>query len=139
MIKERFELRGRVESVLVAATFGSIVSAPAKSIQVIRYHGVRGDNHSGIRLADVREKELLSFGFSEGVEIANYREFSAVSVEELAEVANSMDLPKPIPYGCLGENIVLSGIPKLTDYRNNVVLPERRKPNQNSRTCGVER
>lgn len=122
MIKEAFELQGRVEAVLVAATLGFIVSTPVKKIQVIRYHGVKGDNHAGVRLADVRENKFLSFGFSKGVEIANYREFSAVSVEELAEVANAMDLPKSIPHGSLGENLVFSGVPKLTELPVGTML-----------------
>ena len=122
MVKEAFELHGRVESVLVAGKSGSIVSTPVKKIQVVRYHGVKGDSHAGVRLADARENELLSFGFSKGVEIANYREFSAVSVEELAAVSMAMDLPKPIAHGWLGENLVLSGVPKLTELPTGTFL-----------------
>lgn len=130
MTKEAFELHGRVESVLVAATFGSIVSTSAKKIQVVRYHGVKGDSHSGARLADAREKELLTFSFSKGVEIANYREFSAVSVEELVEVSTAMELPRPIPHGYLGENLVLSGIPKLTELPARTMLFFRKGESQ---------
>ncbi len=122
MIKSAFELRGRVEAVLVAASFGSILSMSVPKIQLIRGHGVRGDNHAGVRLADVREKELLSFGFLKGIEIANHREFSAVSIEELAKVAQAMGLPNPIPHGCLGENLVLNGIPKLTELPTGTML-----------------
>ncbi|OGZ58190.1 MAG: hypothetical protein A2827_01675 [Candidatus Spechtbacteria bacterium RIFCSPHIGHO2_01_FULL_43_30] len=121
-----FEMKGRVEAVLVASNFGSILSMPCPRIQMIRGHGVRGDSHAGVRFADAREKALFSFGFSKGIEIANHREFSAVSVEELAEVAKAMNLPKPIPYGCLGENLVLSGIQKLSELPSGTMLFFRR-------------
>ncbi len=131
MTRSAFELKGRVEVVLVAANFGSILSTSVPKIQLIRGRGVRGDNHAGVRLADVREREFLSFGFSKGVEIANHREFSAVSVEELAEVAQAMNLlPKSIPYGCLGENLVLSGIPKLTELPTGTMLFFRKDEKQ---------
>jgi len=130
MTRSAFELKGRVEAVLVAANFGSILSTSVPKIQLICGHGVRGDNHAGVRLADVREREFLSFGFSKGVEIANHREFSAVSVEELAKVAQAMDLPKPIPHGCLGENLVLSGIPKLTELPTGTMLFFRKDEKQ---------
>jgi hypothetical protein len=117
-----FTLEGKVEAVLVASTFGSQVSTPVKKIQVIRNHGVRGDNHAGTRLADVREKELLEFGLPKGIEIANHREFSLVSIEELSSIASAMELPGPIPHGCLGENLVLSGIPRLTELPSGTIF-----------------
>ena len=122
MEKEAFELRGRVEAVLVAHTFGSVVSTQVKKIQAMRGHGIRGDAHAGTRLQDVRESELRKFGFSKGTEIANYREFSAVSLEELAEIATILHIPKRIPYGCLGENLVVSGIPKFTELPTGTML-----------------
>ncbi len=130
MIKSAFELIGKVEAVLVATAFGASVSTPVQKIQLIRGHGVRGDNHVGVRLVDIREKELLSFGLPKGSEIANYREFSAVSLEELTEVSHAMNLPKAIPYGCLGENLVLSGIPKLTELPTGTLLFFRKDDNQ---------
>lgn len=122
MEKEAFELRGRVKAVLVAHTFGSIVSTQVKKIQAIRGHGIRGDAHAGTRLQDAREETLRKFGFSKGIEIANYREFSAVSLEELAEIATTLKLPERIPYGCLGENLVISGIPKFTELPTGTML-----------------
>lgn len=122
MEKKSFELRGRVEAVLVASAFGAKVSTSMKKIQAIRAHGIRGDAHAGTRLLDVRELELRKFGFSKGTEIANYREFSAVSLEEMAGIATAMNLPGPIPYGCLGENLVVSGIPKFTQLPTGTML-----------------
>lgn len=121
MKKEAFILVGRVEAVLVAAAFGDHVSVPTKKIQVIRGHGVRGDSHAGARLADAREQELTKFGLPKGIEIANHREFSAVSVEQLAEIAEAMGV-EGIPRGCLGENVIVSGIPRFTELPPGTML-----------------
>lgn len=107
------EVLGRVESVRLGMTPGSIVTTEQEKVSVILNHGFKGDSHAGARLADVREKDILSFGLPKGLEISNFREFSAVSQHELAQIAHNMGLPS-IPFGCLGENLVLSGIPNLT-------------------------
>jgi len=140
MIVPAFELEGRVEAVLVTSHSGSVISGtqgvgalttmPVSKIQMIRGDGIRGDRHSGVRLLDVRERELLSFGFRKGTEIANYREFSAVSVEELGEIAQAMKLPEKIPFGCLGENLVVSGIPKFTELPTGTMLCFRKSKEQ---------
>ena len=115
------QLSGRVEAVLVAHTFGSMISTPVKKIRVIRGHGVKDDSHAGVRLLDSRETALRSFTFHKGMEVANCREFSAVSVEELARIARGMKLAE-IPHGCLGENLVVSGIPKFTQLPPGTLL-----------------
>ncbi len=140
MTRSAFELEGKVEATLttdhnysvVSDTFGfgSLATMSVPKIQLIRGHGVRGDRHAGARLADVREKEFLSFGLSKGTEIANYREFSAVSSEELAEITSGMNLPRPIPYGCCGENLVISGIPRLSELPTGTMLFFRKNEKQ---------
>jgi hypothetical protein len=127
--KAAFILKGRVEAVLVASNFGDHVSRTTQKIQVVRGHGVRGDGHAGPRLVDARERELLDFGVSKGSEIANHREFSAVSDEELSEIAAGMDLPS-IPHGCLGENLVVSGIPRFTMLPTGTLLFFRKNAGQ---------
>jgi hypothetical protein len=127
--KEAFDLVGRVEAALVATTFGDHVTVPVEKMQVVRGHGVRGDGHAGPRLADVREQELLEFGLPKGIEVANFREFSAVSTEELTEIAAAMGVPT-VPYGCLGENLVLSGIPRLTALPTGTLLFFRKNASQ---------
>lgn len=129
MAKEAFILTGKVEAVLVAPFFSDHVSRSVKKIELVRGYGVKGDNHAGTRLADVREKEFLSFGLAKGTEIANLREFSAVSQEELSEIAVKMNLPS-LPHGCLGENLVLSGIPRLTELPTGTMLFFRKSSDQ---------
>lgn len=116
------ELVGRVESVLVASDFKSIESTPVRKIQCVEGHGIKGDKHAGARLADVREKSFLSSGLFSGTQIANMRQFSAISCEELAQIARSMELPDIIRHGSLGENLVLSGVPKLTELPTGTLL-----------------
>ncbi len=140
MIKSAFALTGKVESVLVTSHNGSVVSdtygigslvtTSVPKIQLIRGHGIRGDRHAGTRLVDIREREILSFGLPKGIEVANHREFSATSVEELAEIAHAMSLPEPISHGFLGENLVLSGIPKLSELPTGTMLFFRKDDKQ---------
>ena len=113
VIKNPFELYGKVEGVLIGSTHGTHVTTPMEQIEVLIREGICGDKHAGYRLADVREEEILKFGLPKRIEIANHRQFSAVSVEELNEIAESMEIPK-IPYGLLGENLIISGIPNFT-------------------------
>ena len=130
MKKDAFILTGKVEAVLVAHVFGDHVSRPQKKISVVRGTGVRGDSHAGARLVDAREHALLDFGFAKGAEIANVREFSMVSVEELAEIAANMGLPNTVPFGCLGENVVVSGIPHLTQLPPGTLVCFRKNADQ---------
>lgn len=124
--KASFDLQGRVESVLVADRRDISTSAPARKIQLVRGHGVKGDHHAGVRLADARERILLGCGLPKGIEVANVREFSAVSSEELREIATGMGVPA-IPFGSLGENIVMSGVERLTMLPAGTLLFFRKK------------
>jgi hypothetical protein len=128
-----FEMVGRVEAVLVTSPTGQITSetygsgsletTQVEKIRVIIGEGVRGDRHAGLRrFADVREKELRSFGFWKGTEIANQRQYSAVSLDDVQDIGVALGLPDPIPYGCLGENLVLSGIPNLSALPSGTML-----------------
>ena len=47
----------------------------------------------------------------------NERQWSAVSVEELAEIRDAMDLNEPLTAASVGANICLTGLPEL--FRNN--------------------
>lgn len=132
--KESFSIHGRVESVLVAQRDNSAVSESFPSILCTIEEGIRGDKHAGSRLLDAREKALRAFGYEKGIEIANHRQFSVVSKEELDEIAANLELSGDIPYGCLGENLVVSGIPHLSDLPTGTMLffesevHARRKP-----------
>lgn len=122
------EIHGRVEAVLTATDPDSIVSTPQKKISVILGHGIKGDRHAGPRLADVRERALVGFGLPKGIEIANHRQISIVSAEDLTDIGAAMGLPSPVPRGCLGENLIVSGIPALTTLPSGTLLFFRKDP-----------
>lgn len=104
-----FEI-GKVEKVLVGRDPASLITTPVRKIEVFVGHGIKGDRHAGPRLMDVRERELRALGLPRGIEIANFRQFSAISVEESQEIAKALDYPEPtLPLGCLGENLLIRG------------------------------
>lgn len=107
-------LNGRVEATLILQDFSSSRSTIVPKIEVFTNHGVRGDRHAGGRLIDAREKLLLTHGFLKGTPIANHREVSLVCAEDLTHVQAQLGLPTPIPPGCLGENLLVSGIPSFS-------------------------
>lgn len=112
MATKKLQVHGLVVAVRVGDL--SVKSTPRDKIELHVRHGVRGDRHAGPRLADARDQDMLSAGLLKGTETANVRELSIVSLEELAGIASLMGLPERIPIGMLGENLVLSGIPRLT-------------------------
>ena len=107
------EIIGAVEAVLASRRHGDPTSERTEKIKLQRDHGIIGDVHAGPRLLDAREEDMLAMGFLKGTEIANFRQWSAVSTEELAQTAERMKIPS-IPLGCLGENIVVRNIPDFT-------------------------
>ncbi len=108
------ELNGRVESVRVTRDGESLVSTEVEKIMVVCNQGIKGDRHYGRRLIDSRENGMLEFGFMKGMEIANLRQWSAISSEELDQIRQALAVPEPMPFGLLGENLVISGIPNFT-------------------------
>lgn len=73
------------------------------------FEGFVGDLHAGLtRLSDVRVPH-----YPRRTVIRNTRQFSLLSVEELAEVADAMNLPEVRPEW-LGGNLAMQGVPNLT-------------------------
>lgn len=87
----------------------NIRSAPREVIE-LSYAGMVGEMHSGLtRPSCVRVKTQ----YPNGTEIANTRQLSIVSNEELAEIAQRMGLDGIDP-AWLGASIVVEGIPDFT-------------------------
>ena len=71
--------------------------------------GIVGDRHqSYARSAWKGDKQ------PQGTSRRNERQWSAVSVEELAEIQDAMDLTDPLTATCLGANLCLVGLPELS-------------------------
>ena len=87
----------------------NIRSAPLEKA-FASYAGFDGDFHAGLtRPACVRVRNL----HLKGTEIRNARQLSILSAEEMAQIAEAIDLPSLDPT-LLGASIILEGIPDFT-------------------------
>ena len=98
----------KVEALGIADQPPDFVTRPLE-LAVLSYAGLEGDRHAGLTAkSGVRQKHV-----PRGTEIRNARQLSLVSVEELAEVARALGVPR-VDYRWLGANALLSGAPGLT-------------------------
>lgn len=105
-------IRGTAMNVTVTAVSSGgeedLSKTPADAIEV-DFAGVVGDHHAGpSRKAYAGERE------PRGTVLRNDRQWSAVSVEELAEMSARLDLETPIAANTLGANLCFQGIPDLS-------------------------
>lgn len=104
--------QGRVNRVLVVPENngdGTIQSVDTKQVDAT-FDGFPGEVHSGAtRGACVRVQEI----YEEGTPIRNVRQISIISEEEMALVAEGMEIDE-IKAEWLGANLELSGIPDFT-------------------------
>lgn len=112
-------LKGVVEQVLISTEESGTVSKEKDAIHCFANYGIQGDRHAGRRISCVREDALKAFGLPKGIEVANMRQFSAVSVEELAQIRDAMSLNSDILWGNLCENLVIQGIESLSKLPPN--------------------
>lgn len=127
---------GKVEAVLVGMWQTESKTIEVDSIKCFINEGIKGDKHSMGRLGDAREDAIKHFGLPKDIQVANMREFSAISVEELEEISKNMSLPERIPFGCLGENIVISGIGDFSKLPPNTQLFFE-TPTHQKRACSL--
>lgn len=100
---------GRVAG-LFASAKASAVKYPVDSL-VLNFAGVVGDGHGGaVRPAGVRER-----AFKRGHQIANMRQVSVVSHEELAHIAAGLHIDAIDP-GWLAANVALEGGGAITQF-----------------------
>ncbi len=79
--------------------------------------GIVGDAHrSYTRKAWAGDKQR------EGTTRRNERQWSAVSLEELAEISDALDLSEQLTATCLGANLCFSGIPQLSRLPKGTLL-----------------
>ena len=93
----------------VPVTRENIQSSEQDGVDV-SWEGFVGEHHSGLtREACVRVKRQ----YKPGTEIRNTRQLSILSVEEMTEIADRLDIPTLRPEW-VGANIVIEGIPDFT-------------------------
>ena len=102
-------IEGRVVEVLVGREAKSLVST-AQAEVAVSLEGFEGDKHAGYTMrSNARQPH-----FPRGTLLHNSRQVSLVSVEELAEIAARLGLPR-LEAAWLGANLCLTDLPHLTD------------------------
>lgn len=111
-------LTGRVEGVFVVES-EAVESTPRAELQ-LTYAGIVGDRHEGL----VRPSGAREPWYPRGTKMRNERQLSLLSVEELAEVAATLNLPA-LPAEWIGGNLAISGIPHFSRLppRTMVMFP----------------
>jgi len=85
-------------------------SKEEQSSIIVELDGVVGDRHRSFN----RESWGADDKQPKGTVRRNERQWSAVSVEELAQIAEAMDLTEPLTAAALGANLCIEGIPELS-------------------------
>jgi len=100
-------LAARIDALYIASS-GNFETQRTDTLQ-LGFDGIADDFHQGLtRLSGGREP-----WYPRGTEMRNERQVSIVAPDELAAIAELMNLPEIKPEW-IGANIVLSGIPKLS-------------------------
>lgn len=105
----------KLAAVLVADGPGFVSRAVPSSF--LEFGGIRGDRHSGM----TRSSCSRTSWHERGIEIANTRQISVVSVEECREIARRLDVPEVDPR-LLGANLLVEGIELFTSLPPSVRL-----------------
>lgn len=109
------ECRVKVEHLAVGDKKGTAKSP--RDVLEFTLEGIVGDRHAGfVKPADGRDE-----GIKRGTPIRNWRQWSALSVEELKLIAEEMQLDRMDPC-LLGANLTFSGIEQLTQLPKGSML-----------------
>jgi len=109
-VLEKSKLVGRIEALLVSPERETGLEKARVERLDITFDGISGDCHSG---RTYKSDARLLKQYKRGVPIANTRQVSILSVEQLVEVAGLLEIPE-LPAEWVGANLVTSGIPDLT-------------------------
>src|SRR5438552_17416892 len=101
-------LTGIVTGIYIGQHRHTIESSRVPSLKAT-FEGFEGDLHTGLtRLSDVRVPH-----YPRRTVIRNTRQFSMLSIEELAEIAQALQIPNILPEW-VGANLPMQGIANLT-------------------------
>lgn len=103
------QFHGEVVFLGVVPPGGGLASVPTERL-VLGFAGAEGESHSGLTR---RSCSRVQAQHPPGTEIANVRQLTVLSEEELAETAFAMRIPRLAPEW-VGASIVLRGLPDLT-------------------------
>lgn len=99
----RKKLEARALAVLTPTGEG-FQTKPVKALD-LSFEGIDGDSHAGW----TRSSDARTPWYERGVEIRNVRQISMVSVEDLAAIAEKLEVPT-VAAAWLGANVVVQGI-----------------------------
>lgn len=105
-----------VAGVYVGFDPASLVTTEVPDV-IVNWDGFLGDRHAGIRKKAGGREGM----YPRGTEIRNYRQISAVSVEELAQISAALGI-QSLDAGLLGANLLFRGYPSLTQLPPNTRL-----------------
>jgi len=109
-------IKGRVEAVYLGSCEDDLAKQDCAALQA-EIDGFVGDRHRGAtRRTWPGDKQ------PEGTVRRNERQWSAVSVEELADIEHAMDLKEPLRAADLGANLCFRGVPDLSRLPRGTVL-----------------
>ncbi|MEO0619676.1 MAG: MOSC domain-containing protein [Pseudomonadota bacterium] len=105
------DIYGTAHAILINDTPDTdLQSRPLDQVEVT-WDGFAGESHGGQRRPSC--SRVLKQYPKRGTEIRNARQISILAVEELAEIARRMEIPRIAPEW-VGANLALEGIPDLT-------------------------
>ena len=113
------KLRGTVAGLFIAddeAGGAAFVTRPVEHL-TLNLEGIEGDHHAG----QTRRSGSREPWYPRGTEMRNERQLSILSTVELATVARRLRIPE-LRAEWIGGNLVLDGIPDLTDLPPRTVL-----------------
>jgi hypothetical protein len=102
------KIEGEVEAALVCDVPGSLVSSRKDKI-LVHLAGIAGDRHYGYTFPSNGRFPM----YPRRTEIANSRQVSIISTEEMQAVSELLGLTEILPEW-MGANLIFSGIPALT-------------------------
>ena len=110
------KIKAKVVSVHTGAS--DQLSKEEQTSIIVELDGVVGDRHRSF----MRETWAGNDKQPEGTVRRNERQWSAISVEELAEIAAAMDLTEPLTAAAIGANLCIDGIPELSRLSKGTTL-----------------
>lgn len=110
------KIKAKVVSVHTGAS--DQLSKEEQTSIIVELDGVVGDRHRSF----MRETWSGNDKQPEGTVRRNERQWSAISVEELAEIAAAMDLAEPLTAAAIGANLCIDGIPELSRLSKGTTL-----------------
>ncbi|MEL6278308.1 MAG: MOSC domain-containing protein [Pseudomonadota bacterium] len=105
------ELEGTVRWLGLNRDRAASLESEAVEQVTVDYGGFVGESHGGLTRPSCSRVKLQ---YPKGTEIKNARQITILSTEEIGEISKDMGLPSPIRPEWIGANMILQGVPQLT-------------------------